>query len=100
MTSSVLRNRMLKRCIVELTHIYVKPAYRRKGIGSQLVRIAVDKAAEAGIPFAVCSEPAAHDFFLKLGFKDIVHGDIDLRRWAPEHSGFGNFRLFGMVLEK
>jgi predicted N-acetyltransferase YhbS len=89
---------MLNCLNVDLTHIFVKPTYRRKGIGSQLVRIAVDKAAEAGIPFSVCSEPAAHDFFLKLGFKDTVHGDIDLRKWAPENSGFGNFRLYGMVL--
>lgn len=83
-----------------MTHIYVKPAYRRKGIGSQLVQIAVDKAQEAGIPFSTTSEPAAHEFFLKLGFKDTKHGDIDLRKWAAENSGFGNFRLYGMVLSK
>jgi GNAT superfamily N-acetyltransferase len=82
---------------IELTHIFVTPSHRRRGIGTQLVKLAVEKAEKAGLPLALGSEPAAHDFFLTQGFKDTKHVDIDLRKWAAEYSGFGIFRFSGMV---
>ncbi|KIW23557.1 uncharacterized protein PV07_11746 [Cladophialophora immunda] len=80
----------------ELSYICVKPSARRHGIGSQLVNVCLERARTEGIPLVVCSEPAAHEFFLNLGFRDTTHVDIDLTKWAPTHSGFGNFRLSGM----
>ena len=58
------------------------------------------RAEDAALPLSVCSEPGAHKFFLTLGFKDMKHAEIDLRNWAEENSGFGVFRLTGMVLDK
>ena len=84
----------------ELTHIFVKPLHRNNGIGSQLVRLAVERAGEVEIPLTVCSEPGSHDFFLKRGFTDTKFADIDLTKWAPKYSGFGIFRLSGMVILK
>ncbi|KAF7554712.1 hypothetical protein G7Z17_g2709 [Cylindrodendrum hubeiense] len=81
----------------EVTYIYVRPSYRRLGIGAQLVQKAFDKARGAGVPLTVAAEPAAYDFFVKLGFKDTKYVDFDLSKWAPPHSGFGVFRLAGMV---
>ncbi|KAI9745019.1 MAG: hypothetical protein M1818_001297 [Claussenomyces sp. TS43310] len=83
-----------------VTHIWLKPSHRRSGIGSQLMRLAMDKAGEARLPLSVSSEPVAHGFFLSLGFKDTKYADIDLTKWAEENSGFGVFRLTGMVLDK
>jgi GNAT superfamily N-acetyltransferase len=80
-----------------LTHVYIKPAHRGKGLREQLVHIAIDKAESAGIPLYLTSEPEGHDLYLKLGFKDTKHADIDLTRWAPSYSGFGLFRLWAMV---
>lgn len=82
----------------ELTWIYVSTAHRKRGIGSELVRLASEKAKAAGLPLAVGSEPQAYGFFLKQGFKDTKHADIDLRRWAPDNCGFGVFRISGMIM--
>lgn len=83
----------------EITHIFVSQAHRNKGIGSQLVKIGIDKAKAAGLPLVVGAEPASHTFFQKAGFEDTEHVDIDLRQWSPEYCGFGLFRLWGMILK-
>jgi len=38
--------------LVELTYVFVKPKCRRRGIGSQLVKLAVQKAEKEGIPLS------------------------------------------------
>lgn len=83
---------------IQIKYIYVKPSSRKQGIGAQLVRLALNEAKAAGVPLAVLSEPASHDFFLKQGLKDIKHVDIDLSKWAAAHSGFGVFRLTQMSM--
>jgi GNAT superfamily N-acetyltransferase len=94
-----LASDLAKPCKV-LTHLFVKPAYRRRGIGSRLVRLGVEKAGEAGVPLTAFAEPGARDFFLHCGFEDVESADIDLAKWAPRGSGFGVFRLSGMVMSK
>jgi hypothetical protein len=63
------------------------------------MQVAFDKAREEGLPLVVCSEPAAHDFFQVLGFKETNYAEIDLAKLAPKYSGFGVFRLTGMIWE-
>jgi predicted N-acetyltransferase YhbS len=75
----------------------VKPSHQRKGIGSKLVQLGFDRAHAEGIPLTICAEAPAYEFFNKLGFEDMTHYDIDLRKYAPANSGFGIFRLTGMV---
>lgn len=58
----------------------------------------LDKAKEEGLPLVVYSEPQLYRFFLKMGFQDFDHADMDLRQWAEEFEGFGVFRLSGMVV--
>ncbi|KAI0166585.1 hypothetical protein GGR57DRAFT_496847 [Xylariaceae sp. FL1272] len=84
---------------IDLTHIYVEPSSRGKGIGSELVKIAYDVAKEAGLPFSICAEPNFHSFFVNRGFRDVKHVDIDLTRWAAPTSGYGAFRLSRMVIK-
>jgi hypothetical protein len=55
------------------------------------------KAKQKGLPLFVVSEPQARTFFVKLGFQDTHHVDMDLEKYAPEHCGFGNFRLSAMI---
>jgi N-acetylglutamate synthase-like GNAT family acetyltransferase len=81
-----------------LTHIFILQPHRKCGIGSSLVNLCIGKARNAGLPLSLQSEPAAHDFFLKRGFKDTKHVDFNLAKWAPPCTGFGLFRLSGMVL--
>ncbi|KAM5360142.1 hypothetical protein ACJZ2D_013957 [Fusarium nematophilum] len=82
---------------LELTYIYVNSSHRRQGIGSLLMQEACSRAEAEGVTLSVCSEPAAYEFFKKRGFQDTRHVDIDLCKWAPPYSGFGLFRLSGMV---
>jgi len=77
----------------------VLPDHRRKGLGSKLVKMCIEKAKSEALPLVVLSEPEAHGFCLKLGFEDTQQADIDLRKWAPELSGFGMFRVWGMVVK-
>ncbi|KAI1380508.1 hypothetical protein F4677DRAFT_441822 [Hypoxylon crocopeplum] len=80
----------------EITHIYVKPSSRRRGIGTQLIQLCRERAQVAGVPLTICAEPNHHDFFLKRGFREAKHVDIDLRQWAAENSGYGVFRISRM----
>jgi N-acetylglutamate synthase-like GNAT family acetyltransferase len=86
-------------CVTVVTHIFVPLAHRHRGIGSHLIKLAIEQAKAAGLPLFLQSTPEEHRFFLKQGFRDTKHADIDLRQWAPPNSGFGNFRLSGMVAE-
>lgn len=75
----------------------MKPSLQGHGIGSKLVQLGFDRARAESIPFALCAEAPAHEFYVKLGFEETKHGDIDLNKYAPANSGFGNFRLTGMI---
>ena len=78
-------------------YICVDPDSQRRGIGSELIQRAFQRAKAYDLPLATCAEPASYGFFAKLGFKDTTHGDIELQKFAPAYSGFGVFRLTGMI---
>jgi hypothetical protein len=61
------------------------------------VRMCLDRAKKTKLPLRLAAEPAAHEFWLKMGFEDTKHVEFDLEKWAEPHTGFGTFRLFGMV---
>ncbi|KAF9883076.1 hypothetical protein FE257_004110 [Aspergillus nanangensis] len=81
----------------EVTYIVVNPAYRNRGIGEELMQYVMGKAKTAGVPVAVGAEPQVYSFFIKHGFEERGHVDFDLAKWAPPYSGFGVFRLTGMI---
>ncbi|KAI1326066.1 hypothetical protein F5Y16DRAFT_422315 [Xylariaceae sp. FL0255] len=83
---------------IDLTHFYVEPKSRGKGIGEWLVKTAHDAAKDAGIPFTVCAEPNDHEFLVSCGFRDVKTADIDLVPFAAPMSGYGVFRLFRMIM--
>lgn len=81
----------------ELTFVCVQLEKRLQGVGRALVQLCIDKAKAEGIPLAVTAEPQSTVFFERLGFKEEKHVDIDLSEYAPSNSGFGVFRLTGML---
>ncbi|KAF7587106.1 hypothetical protein BBP40_007712 [Aspergillus hancockii] len=81
----------------EVTYIVIKPGYRQRGIGKNLMKYVFDKANTAGVPVTVNAEPQTYEFFKRFGFRDANHVDFDLAKWAPPYSGFGLFRLAGMI---
>lgn len=64
-----------------------------------MMQSAIDRSKQEGVPIVTQAEPAAHEFFKSLGFKDTVAADSDLAKFAPPNSGFGIFRLQGMYRE-
>ncbi|KAJ5538672.1 hypothetical protein N7494_008151 [Penicillium frequentans] len=82
---------------LDVIYMCVKPSVQRHGVGSKLVQLGFDRAKAERIPLAVCAEAPSIPFFDKLEFKETVHVDIDLRQYATANSGFGVFRLAGMV---
>ncbi|OJJ00779.1 hypothetical protein ASPVEDRAFT_40305 [Aspergillus versicolor CBS 583.65] len=83
---------------IELTYMIVKPEHRGQGLGQSLLSHVANKAKIEGVPVALVSEPQAYGYWEKKGFTETEYRDIDLAQWAPPHSGFGTFRLSGMVL--
>ena len=81
----------------EITYIAVEQAHRRTGLGSKLMQVAFDRARAQGLPLFITSEPQVHGFCDKLGFKVVKHADMDLAQLAPPFTGFGMFRLYGMI---
>ncbi|KAE8141607.1 hypothetical protein BDV38DRAFT_278960 [Aspergillus pseudotamarii] len=75
----------------------VKSEYRHRGIGKNLMDYVFNKARSAGVPVVVNAEPQIYGFFKTYGFQDTKHVDFDLIQWAPPHSGFGIFRLAGLI---
>ncbi|KAJ1714208.1 acyl-CoA N-acyltransferase [Aspergillus flavus] len=81
----------------EITYIVVKPEYRHRGIGKDLMDYVFNQARSAGVPVAVNAEPQIYEFFKRYDFHDTKHVDFDLAQWAPPYSGFGIFRLAGLI---
>ncbi|KAL2793937.1 hypothetical protein BJX66DRAFT_351492 [Aspergillus keveii] len=82
---------------LEITYIIVSPTHRGRGIGKMLMEYVLEKAKTLDIPVALSSEPQVYSFFRRWGFEDTKHVDFDLAKWAPPYSGFGVFRLAGMI---
>lgn len=62
-----------------------------------LMGAAFEYARSEGLPLFTVAEPGARDFFAELGMRELKHGDMDLSRYAPPHTGFGVFRLTGIT---
>lgn len=86
-------------CNTEVVFGVVKKSHRRQGIGRTLMQPLLDRSKEEGVPIVTQAEPAGYEFFKSLGFKDTVGADFELAQFAPPKSGFGIFRLQGMIRE-
>jgi len=67
--------------IAEIRSLLVDKKYQKKGIGKNLVKRAVQEAAELNIPkvFALTREAK---FFLRLGFKEVSKNKLPQKVWA------------------
>ena len=68
-----------------LENVYIEPEHRSRGLGKQLVQLAIDEAKERGcykiIGTSKMSKPDVHAFYEKMGFEkmgyefrmDLIH---------------------------
>lgn len=70
--------------VVVLDHLWVDPAWMRRGVGSRLFRLAADRARELGAKrMEWSSEPNALGFYEKMGGRKLRDHVTDWGRLAP-----------------
>lgn len=85
----VLRDWMTNREYILFNTLVVDPAAQGHGVGTALARWVTAQADEHGIYCLLRSSPAAHNIYLKAGFRDVSSFEVDLREFAPGGQGEG-----------
>ncbi|PMD48407.1 acyl-CoA N-acyltransferase [Hyaloscypha variabilis F] len=81
-----------------LSAFVVTPKYQRKGIGSKLLRHCLEIADRDVLPAWLSAFPGSHSLYLRFGFEDVEHQDIDLNKWDHyRFRGFGIYRQYFMA---
>ncbi|KAE9377068.1 acyl-CoA N-acyltransferase [Stipitochalara longipes BDJ] len=81
-----------------LSTFVVTPKYQGKGIGSKLLQQCIEIADRDGLPAWLSAFPGSHNLYLRFGFEDMGHKDIDLNKWDHyRFRGFGIYRQYSMA---
>ncbi|CAL3963130.1 unnamed protein product [Diplocarpon coronariae] len=80
-----------------LSSLAVRRAYQKRGLGRRLMMRCHELATEDGLPIYLTAFPSAHDMYLKLGYTDETHFDVDLNEYGTKYRGFGVYRSYGML---
>lgn len=72
-------------CFVKDMHLlHTDPNYQGRGAGGILTSRAIEEAARRGLPAYLESSEAAHQLYLKHGFKDLEELTTDFSKWGLE----------------
>ncbi|KAH8770569.1 acyl-CoA N-acyltransferase [Hyaloscypha finlandica] len=81
-----------------LSTFVVTPKYQGKGIGSKLLGRCLEIADKDGLPTWLSALPGSHNLYLRFGFGDVGHNDVDLNKWDHHRfRGFGIYRQYSMM---
>jgi GNAT superfamily N-acetyltransferase len=75
----------------------IRPSYQGRGLGTKLMNFCADIADEARLPTFLTAFPGAHSLYLKLGYEEKTHYDLDLGSYGKKYRGFGIYRSYGML---
>ena len=75
----------------------VLPAWQGHGIGSAIIRWALEHLHLDQMPFWLNAQPDGYKFYKRLGWRDIDNVDIDLSKWAGPNKGYGLHRTVCML---
>ena len=82
----------------DLSGFAVARKRQRMGVGSLLLRHCLALADQDGLPIWLNSFPRSHGLYLRSGFEDVEHCDLDLNAFDGSHlRGYGIYRTYAMV---
>lgn len=64
--------------------LHTDPKHQGRGAGGMLTSRAIEEAARRGLPAYLESSEAAHQLYLKHGFKDLEELVTDFSSWGPK----------------
>jgi len=83
---------------LDLSTFVVAPKYQGRGIGSKLLDHCLEIADRERLPAWLSAFPGSHNLYLRFGFEDVEHQDIDLNKWDNyRFRGFGIYRQYCMA---
>ena len=65
----------------------VLPAWQRRGVGSAIIRWALENLRLDTMPVWLNGQPDGYRLYQKFGWRDIENVDIDLSHWAGPNRG-------------
>lgn len=86
--------------LLDISAFAVDPTYQRQSIGSQLLKHCLDITDGSPLSTWLIAFPGSHSLYLRFGFKDVEHRDVDLNAWDNGNfRGYGIYRQYAMVRE-
>ena len=77
----------------------VLPAYQRQGLGSKMIRYAVDELSLSRLPVWLHTQVRASGFYNKFGWQEVDRLNVDMSEWKGKGLGFGTHSSLCMVRE-
>ena len=80
-----------------VSSLAVDPRHHKRGLGTKLMEYCHEIADGENLPIYLTAFPGAHHLYLKLGYEDIKHFDVDLNEYGEKYRGFGIYRNWAML---
>lgn len=77
----------------------VLPAWQGRGIGSAMIRWALQNLHLDKLPIWRNAQPDGHRLYQNFGWRDFEQVDVDLSHWAGPNRGYGLHRTVCMLRE-
>lgn len=77
----------------------VLPAWQGRGVGSAIIRWAMENLHLDTMPVWLSAQPDGFHLYQKLGWTEIEDVDVDLSEWTGPNRGYGMHRTVCMLRE-
>ena len=84
---NVLKEWMSGKKFLYIGTLVAAPLHQNRGVGTALMRWAIQEADGSGIPCWLQSSPVGHSLYYKLGFRDVGSLELDLSEFIGGREG-------------